>query len=604
MTTTSHLGIALIDPSQAQKEVTVNTALVAIDALMNTGVKDMTLSAPPSSPAAGDVYIVAASPTGAWAGQAKNIAYFDQIWRFIVPNQGMHLWVNSVGAFYVYNGTAWVGDSGVTGPGSSTDGQIALFNGSSGAVIKTAAGTGFVKVSGGVFATQTGVSLASDVTGTLAAANFPALTGDVTTSAGSLATSIANNAVSYGKLQQVAATSLVGNSTGSTANAAAVSFGTFCQTANNLSDVTAATARSNLGLGSLATASSVNLSTQATGTLQAAQHPALTGDVTNSAGSLATSIANNAVTYAKFQQVAATSLVGNSTGSAANAAAVSFGTFCQTANNLSDVTAATARSNLGMNISVNAPASSATNITLTNPLASVQNISFSATGKNLILPAMNTGNSIPPGWELTIKNTGSNAFGILANDGSTVVLSALNAGDTVFLTLLTNSTANGTFQANVLGSASTLDTAQVLQPSNNLSDVGSASTARSNLGLGSLATASSVNLTTQATGTLQAAQHPALTGDVTNSAGSLATTIANNAVTYAKFQQVAATSLVGNSTGSTANAAAVSFGTFCQAANNLSDVTAATARSNLGLGSLATASSVNLTTQATGTLQA
>lgn len=35
----------------------------------------------------------------------------------------------------------------------------------------------------------------SEVTGTLAAARFPALTGDVTTSAGSLATTIADNAV-------------------------------------------------------------------------------------------------------------------------------------------------------------------------------------------------------------------------------------------------------------------------------------------------------------------------------------------------------------------------------------------------------------------------
>jgi hypothetical protein len=57
------------------------------------------------------------------------------------------------------------------------------------------------------------------------------------------------------------------------------------------------------GLGTLATASSVNLSTQATGTLQAAQEPAHTGDVTNTAGSLALTISNGAVTYAKMQNV-------------------------------------------------------------------------------------------------------------------------------------------------------------------------------------------------------------------------------------------------------------------------------------------------------------
>jgi hypothetical protein len=46
-------------------------------------------------------------------------------------------------------------------------------------------------------------------------------------------------------------------------------------------------------------------------------------------------------------------------------------------------------------------------------------------------------------------------------------------------------------------------------------------------------------------GTLDAAQFPALTGDVTTSAGSVATTIADDAVTYAKLQNIAATSVVG-----------------------------------------------------------
>jgi hypothetical protein len=50
----------------------------------------------------------------------------------------------------------------------------------------------------------------------------------------------------------------------------------------------------------------------------------------------------------------------------------------------------------------------------------------------------------------------------------------------------------------------------------------------------------------------------ALTGDVTASGpGSVAATIANNVVTYAKFQQVAANSVVGNNTSATANAVAI-----------------------------------------------
>lgn len=107
MATTTHLGITLVEQAQASKEITVNTALTRIDAVLNTGAKDKDLATPPGSPAAGDVYIVAASPTGAWAGQTGKIAYYDQIWRFITPNEGMSLWVNDEDLIYTYTGSAW-----------------------------------------------------------------------------------------------------------------------------------------------------------------------------------------------------------------------------------------------------------------------------------------------------------------------------------------------------------------------------------------------------------------------------------------------------------------------------------------------------------------
>lgn len=53
--------------------------------------------------------------------------------------------------------------------------------------------------------------------------------------------------------------------------------------------------------------------------------------------------------------------------------------------------------------------------------------------------------------------------------------------------------------------------------------------------------------------TLPTALFPALTGDVTNSAGALATTIAANAVSFAKFAQGALNTTLCNPTGSTAN---------------------------------------------------
>jgi hypothetical protein len=70
-------------------------------------------------------------------------------------------------------------------------------------------------------------------------------------------------------------------------------------------------------------------------------------------------------------------------------------------------------------------------------------------------------------------------------------------------------------------------------------------------GLGALATAGSVNLSTQATGVLQAAQEPAHSGDVTNPAGSLALTIAANAVSNAKMAQMATARIKGRTTAGT-----------------------------------------------------
>jgi len=93
--------------------------LRAFDALVQASVLSVTLATPPGSPANGDAYVVAASPTGAWAGQANSIAVWStQIatadtntkvpaWEFHAPAAGWRVFNVADGKYYSYSGTAW-----------------------------------------------------------------------------------------------------------------------------------------------------------------------------------------------------------------------------------------------------------------------------------------------------------------------------------------------------------------------------------------------------------------------------------------------------------------------------------------------------------------
>ena len=108
MANTTNLAIPLVASNQAQKEVTVNTAIATIDAILNTGAVDRALNTPPVSPADGDLYIIGSTPTGDWALNADDIAYYQTTWKFISPNEGMTIWVNDEDVAYTWNGSAWV----------------------------------------------------------------------------------------------------------------------------------------------------------------------------------------------------------------------------------------------------------------------------------------------------------------------------------------------------------------------------------------------------------------------------------------------------------------------------------------------------------------
>lgn len=99
--------------------------LQMIDALVQCAVISKTLATPPGSPANGDRYIVAASPTGAWTGQTNKIMIWTTddpgfpsgFWQVYAPNAGFLVYNVADSTFYFYTGSAW---SALAGGGGAT----------------------------------------------------------------------------------------------------------------------------------------------------------------------------------------------------------------------------------------------------------------------------------------------------------------------------------------------------------------------------------------------------------------------------------------------------------------------------------------------------
>jgi Protein of unknown function (DUF2793) len=110
MADTPLLGLPLLAADQAQKHVTMNTSLTALDDLVHLKVLDRTRTAPPGSPAEGDGHIIAVGPTGAWSGKAAQIAvWHGGAWTFYVPSEGWRCWIVDEGIGAIFVGTAWSG---------------------------------------------------------------------------------------------------------------------------------------------------------------------------------------------------------------------------------------------------------------------------------------------------------------------------------------------------------------------------------------------------------------------------------------------------------------------------------------------------------------
>ncbi len=109
MTDSTHLKLPYILPGQAQKHITHNEAIAALDTLTQLAVLDRDLNAPPGTPNVNMRYIVGPTPTGEWTGKANQVTAWDgAAWRFHLPEPGWLAFVVDENGLLAWSGTAWL----------------------------------------------------------------------------------------------------------------------------------------------------------------------------------------------------------------------------------------------------------------------------------------------------------------------------------------------------------------------------------------------------------------------------------------------------------------------------------------------------------------
>jgi hypothetical protein len=126
MPQTHRLGLPLLAPGQAQKDITHNEALLLIDIIGQTIAQSADLLTPPADPALGACWIVPPSATGAWSDNIHSIAgWTSNGWRFMAPQPGWRCWVIDRNHAMRFDGSGWI-DAAARAEGYVVAGQQVL----------------------------------------------------------------------------------------------------------------------------------------------------------------------------------------------------------------------------------------------------------------------------------------------------------------------------------------------------------------------------------------------------------------------------------------------------------------------------------------------
>ncbi len=108
MSRTSRLDLPLLLASQADKHVSYNEAMLALDVRVQLTVLSRALSAPPDTPTEGDCYIPKALASGAWSGfDNQLIAFQGGSWQPVPAKAGWLGWLLDEAVNIRFDGSTW-----------------------------------------------------------------------------------------------------------------------------------------------------------------------------------------------------------------------------------------------------------------------------------------------------------------------------------------------------------------------------------------------------------------------------------------------------------------------------------------------------------------
>jgi hypothetical protein len=118
--TSTRFQLPYIMPGQAQKHVTHNEVIRALDALLHVSAVSREVESVPTDPMEGESYILSAAPQDAFEGHAKKLAHFiDGGWMFHSPVQGLIANIEDEAICVIWRGDSW--EPLTTGSGGTVD---------------------------------------------------------------------------------------------------------------------------------------------------------------------------------------------------------------------------------------------------------------------------------------------------------------------------------------------------------------------------------------------------------------------------------------------------------------------------------------------------